>query len=132
MENFAVTESQRGVRDANRLKKRKKITHSLRYDCPDGRLSSIILHVVYPLIRQSYDRYKLYIPDVVVCVKWKRMVGPDMGRECRTFWADVSKKSVKSVALYRLTESCPAGYNNLNMTLGETGGNEDVKGTDRG
>ena len=71
MENFAVTESQRGVRDANRLKKRKKITHSLRYDRPDGRLSSIILHVVYPLIRQSYDRYKLYIPDVVGEVKWK-------------------------------------------------------------
>ena len=71
MGNFAVTESQRGVRDANRLKKRKKITHSLRYDCPDGRLSSIILHVVYPLIRQSYDRYKLYIPDVVGEVKWK-------------------------------------------------------------
>ena len=45
----AVTESQRGVRDANRLKKRKKITHSLRYDCPDGRLSSIILHVVHHL-----------------------------------------------------------------------------------
>ena len=67
----AVTESQRGVRDANRLKKRKKITHSLRYDCPDGRLSSIILHVVHPLIRQSYDRYVLYIPDVVVPVKRK-------------------------------------------------------------
>ena len=49
MENFAVTESQRGVRDANRLKKGKKITHSLRYDCPDGRLSSIILHVVHHL-----------------------------------------------------------------------------------
>ena len=46
----AVTESQRGA---------------------DGRLSSIILHVVYPLIRQSYDRYKLYIPDVVGEVKWK-------------------------------------------------------------
>lgn len=47
-------------------KKGKKITHSLRYDRPDGRLSSIILHVVHPLIRQSYDRYVLYIPDVVV------------------------------------------------------------------
>ena len=78
MGNFAVTESQRGAECAIR-QKGKKITHSLRYDCPDGRLSSIILHVVYPLIRQSYDRYKLYIPDVVVCVKWKRMVGSDMG-----------------------------------------------------
>ena len=71
MENFAVTESQRGARDVDRLKKGKKITHSLRYDCPDGRLSSIILHVVYPLIRQSYDQYKLYITDVVGEVKWK-------------------------------------------------------------
>ena len=71
MENFAVTESQRGARDVDRLKKGKKITHSLRYDRPDGRLSSIILHVVYPLIRQSYDRYRLYIPDVVGEVKWK-------------------------------------------------------------
>ena len=51
--------------------KGKKTAHGLRYDCPDGRLSSIILHVVYPLIRQSYDRYKLYIPDVVGEVKWK-------------------------------------------------------------
>ena len=87
MENFAVTESQRGARDVDRLKKGKKITHSLRYDRPDGRLSSIIL------IRQSYDRYDIYIPDVVVCVKWKRMVGPDMGRECWSFLADVSKKA---------------------------------------
>ena len=49
MENFAVTESQRGARDVDRLKKGKKITHSLRYDRPDGRLSSIILHVVHHL-----------------------------------------------------------------------------------
>ena len=48
------------------------------------------------------------------------------------FFGRLQPKSVKSVASYRLTESCPAGYNNLNMTLGETGGNEDVKGTDRG
>ena len=58
------------------------------------------------------------------------MVGPDMGERMPDLLG--SKKSVKSVALYRLTESYPAGYNNLNMTLGETGGNEDVKGTDRG
>ena len=45
----AVTESQRGARDVDRLKKGKKITHSLRYDRPDGRLSSIILHVVHHL-----------------------------------------------------------------------------------
>ncbi len=56
----AVTESQRGAECAIR-QKGKKTAHGLRYDCPDGRLSSIILHVVYPLIRQSYDRYKLYI-----------------------------------------------------------------------
>ena len=49
MENFAVAESQRGARDVDRLKKGKKITHSLRYDRPDGRLSSIILHVVHHL-----------------------------------------------------------------------------------
>ena len=49
MENFAVTESQRGARDVDRLKKGKKIAHSLRYDRPDGRLSSIILHVVHHL-----------------------------------------------------------------------------------
>ncbi|MBD9227810.1 MAG: hypothetical protein EGQ41_02800 [Clostridiales bacterium] len=44
----AVTESQRGAECAIR-QKGKKITHSLRYDCPDGRLSSIILHVVHHL-----------------------------------------------------------------------------------
>ena len=66
----AVTESQRGAECAIR-QKGKKTAHGLRYDCPDGRLSSIILHVVYPLIRQSYDRYKLYITDVVGEVKWK-------------------------------------------------------------
>ncbi len=66
----AVTESQRGAECAIR-QKGKKTAHGLRYDCPDGRLSSIILHVVYPLIRQSYDQYKLYIPDVVGEVKWK-------------------------------------------------------------
>lgn len=54
MENFlfreisAVTESQRGAECAIR-QKGKKITHSLRYDRPDGRLSSIILHVVHHL-----------------------------------------------------------------------------------
>ena len=67
----AVTESQRGAECAIR-QKGKKTAHGLRYDCPDGRLSSIILHVVYPLIRQSYDQYKLYIPDVVREVKWKK------------------------------------------------------------
>ena len=67
----AVTESQRGAECAIR-QKGKKTAHGLRYDCPDGRLSSIILHVVYPLIRQSYDRYKLYIPDVVGEVKWEK------------------------------------------------------------
>lgn len=67
----AVTESQRGAESAIR-QKGKKITHSLRYDRPDGRLTSIILHVVHPLIRQSYDRYKLYIPDVVGEVKWEK------------------------------------------------------------
>ena len=44
----AVTESQRGAECAIR-QKGKKIAHSLRYDCPDGRLSSIILHVVHHL-----------------------------------------------------------------------------------
>ena len=73
----AVTESQRGAECAIR-QKGKKTAHGLRYDCPDGRLSSIILHVVYPLIRQSYDRYKLYIPDVVWEVKWEKKVGPDV------------------------------------------------------
>ena len=73
----AVTESQRGAEYAIR-QKGKKTAHGLRYDCPDGRLSSIILHVVYPLIRQSYDRYKLYIPDVVWEVKWEKKVGPDV------------------------------------------------------
>ena len=69
----AVTESQRGAECAIR-QKGKKTAHGLRYDCPDGRLSSIILHVVYPLIRQSYDRYKLYIKDVEWEFKWKKKV----------------------------------------------------------
>ena len=34
------------------------------------------------------------------------------------FFGRLQPKSVKSVASYRLTESCPAGYNNLNMTFG--------------
>ena len=67
MGNFAVTESQRGVRDANRLKKRKKITHSLRYDCPDGRLSSIILHVVHHL-SVSHMIGMTYIYQMLWCV----------------------------------------------------------------
>ena len=75
----AVTESQRGAEYAIR-QKGKKTAHGLRYDCPDGRLSSIILHVVYPLIRQLYDRYKLYIPDVVREVKWEKKVGPKTQR----------------------------------------------------
>ena len=54
------------------------------------------------------------------------------GKRMQYFFGRLQPKRVKSVAPYRLTESCPAGYNNLNMTLGETGGNEDVKGTDRG
>ena len=54
------------------------------------------------------------------------------GKRMQYFFGRLQPKSVKSIASYRLTESCPAGYNNLNMTLGETGGNEDVKGTDRG
>ena len=44
----AVTESQRGAECAIR-QKGKKTAHGLRYDCPDGRLSSIILHVVLHL-----------------------------------------------------------------------------------
>ena len=44
----AAIESQRGTECVNR-QKGKKITHSLRYDCPDGRLASIILHVVHHL-----------------------------------------------------------------------------------
>ena len=76
MGNFSLGRSQllqnhSAAQNAPSDKRTKKTAHGLRYDCPDGRLSSIILHVVYPLIRQSYDRYKLYIPDVVGEVKWK-------------------------------------------------------------
>ena len=67
MENFTVTESQRGVRDADRLKKRKKITNSLRYDRPDGRLSSIILHVVHHL-SVSHMIGMTYIYQMLWCV----------------------------------------------------------------
>lgn len=72
MENFlfreisAVTESQRGAECAIR-QKGKKITHSLRYDCPDGRLSSIILHVVHHL-SVSHMIGMTYIYQMLWCV----------------------------------------------------------------
>lgn len=46
-----------------------------------------------PLIRQSYDRYDIYIPDVVVCVKWEIMVRPDVGKENAVlFWQTSAEK----------------------------------------
>ncbi len=53
------------------------------------------------------------------------------GKRMQYFFGRLQPKSVKSVASYRLTESCPAGYNNLNMTLGETGGVMDAESIDR-
>ncbi len=62
----AVTESQRGAECAIR-QKGKKITHRLRYDCPDGRLSSIILHVVHHL-SVSHMIGMTYIYQMLWCV----------------------------------------------------------------
>lgn len=72
MENFlfreisAVTESQRGAECAIR-QKGKKTAHGLRYDCPDGRLSSIILHVVHHL-SVSHMIGMTYIYQMLWCV----------------------------------------------------------------
>ena len=103
----AVTESQRGAECAIR-QKGKKTAHGLRYDCPDGRLSSIILHVVYPLIRQSYDRYKVIYT-----------------RCCGGSQVEIKglTKNAKGSNSYGLTEMSHAGYNEIILLSGETGGN---------
>ena len=92
MENFAVTESQRGARDVDRLKKGKKITHSLRYDRPDGRLSSIILHVVHHL-SVSHMIGMTYIYQMLWCVssgkEWSDQI---WGENAGPFWQMSAKK----------------------------------------
>ena len=92
MENFAVTESQRGARDVDRLKKGKKITHSLRYDRPDGRLSSIILHVVHHL-SVSHMIGMTYIYQMLWCVssgkEWSDQI---WGENAVLFWQTSAEK----------------------------------------
>ena len=87
----AVTESQRGAESAIR-QKGKKITHSLRYDRPDGRLSSIILHVVHHL-SVSHMIGMTYIYQMLWCVssgkEWSDQI---WGENAGPFWQMSAKK----------------------------------------